>query len=126
MNIPRYLLLPILLLFAMPMLSAETRTPEQVRKRMEANLPALDELRKTGRVGENNKGYLEARNGLSPAEKRLVQTENADRRFVYEMLASRANTTLERIERARAEQIRNRSTAGVWLQSPAGEWYRKR
>lgn len=119
-------LFPLLLLLTTPLLAAELRTADEVRKRMEKSLPALDELRKGGKVGETNKGYLEARVALNEAEKKLIGTENADRKFIYEMLAERTGTTLEIIERARAEQIRNRSKAGVWLQDPTGQWYQKR
>jgi uncharacterized protein len=119
-------LLPLLLLLVTPLLAAELRTANEVRKRMEAVLPALDELRKAGKVGETNKGYLEARVELNEAEKKLIGTENEDRKFIYRILAERAGTTLEIIEQARAEQIRNRSKAGVWLQSPTGQWYQKR
>jgi uncharacterized protein len=126
MNLTRLLLVPLLLLLVMPLAAAEARSADEVRKRMEASLPALDELRKAGRVGETNKGYLEARVRLSAAEQKLIETENEDRKFIYQILADRANTTLEIIERARAEQIRTRSKAGVWLQSATGQWYQKR
>jgi uncharacterized protein len=119
-------LLPLLLLLVTPLLAAELRTANEVRKRMEAVLPALDELRKAGKVGETNQGYLEARVELNEAEKKLIGMENEDRKFIYRILAERAGTTLEIIEQARAEQIRNRSKAGVWLQSPTGQWYQKR
>jgi hypothetical protein len=129
MKTMRSLLLPILLLPVLwliaPDLSAQDRSPDKVKERMAANLPALDALRKEGKVGETNKGYLEARASLSDKEKALVKTENEDRKSVYQLLAERTQTTLERIEQARAEQIRRRAAKGVWLQNPAGEWYQK-
>ena len=119
------LLIPCLLCLSTPALAASGRSPEAIRKRMEANLPRIDALKKAGKVGENNRAYLEARAPLEAADKELVKVENADRKAVYESLAQRAQASLEQIERTRAEQIRRRSTPGVWLQDAQGEWYRK-
>jgi uncharacterized protein len=120
------LLAPILALLVLPLFAGESATANEVRKRMASNLPALDELRKAGKVGENNRGYLEARVQLPDTEKKLLETENRDRRTVYQILAERAQATVESVEKARAEQIRDRSRPGVWLQNPAGEWYQKK
>jgi uncharacterized protein YdbL (DUF1318 family) len=120
--------LRLLLLFGLCLSSpvwAQDDTPDAIRKRMEANLPKIDALKKSGKVGETNRGYLEARGTLEDAQKELVKTENADRKSIYQTLAKRANATLEEIERTRAELIRRRSTAGVWLQDASGKWYQK-
>ncbi|MCL4176394.1 MAG: DUF1318 domain-containing protein [Verrucomicrobia bacterium] len=119
------LLLPCLLCLSAPALAAQDQSPEAIRKRMEANLPRIDALKKAGKVGETNRAYLEARAPLEAADKELVKIENADRKAVYESLAQRAQASLEQIERTRAEQIRRRSTPGVWLQDAKGKWYRK-
>jgi uncharacterized protein len=123
---PCLLLAPLLVLLALPLSASDPGTMNEVRKRMAANLPALDELRKAGKVGETNRGYLEARQQLSDAERKLLETENRDRKTVYQILAERAKATVESVEKARAEQIRERSRPGVWLQNLAGEWYQKR
>lgn len=98
---------------------------DEARERMKANLRAIEQLKTDGKVGENNKGYLEARASLTEKETALVKQENADRKFVYETLAQRAGVSLEEIQKARAEQIRRRSAPGLWLQAPDGRWYRK-
>jgi uncharacterized protein len=119
-------LLLLALLLALPALSAAPeQSPESVRKRMEANLPRIDALKKAGKVGETNRGYLEARASLDAEAKALIQEENADRKSVYEALAGRAKASLEQTEKARAALIRKRSAAGIWLQDPDGKWYRK-
>jgi hypothetical protein len=119
------LLLLLVLCASSPVWAAQELGPEAIRKRMEANLPRIDSLKKAGKVGETNRGYLEARGSLDDSEKELVKTENADRKSVYETLAQRANASLDQIERARADLIRKRSTAGVWLQDVTGKWYQK-
>ena len=112
-------------LTAGPTLAAEAPTPDQVKQRMKANLPAIAKLKKAGRVGENNKGYLVPRTKLDEKATALVKTENQDRKFVYRLLAKRAGVTLEKVQSIRAKQIRERSAAGLWLQVPDGRWYRK-
>jgi uncharacterized protein YdbL (DUF1318 family) len=121
-----YLLLVLSFLLALPALAAAQETsPDALRKRMEANLPKIDALKKAGKVGENNQGYLEARETLSADDQALVKVENADRKAVYQLLAERAKASLEQTERTRAELIRRRSAAGIWLQDAAGKWYKK-
>ena len=120
-----HLLLLGSLLVSVPAFAAQDTSPDAIRKRMEANLPKIDALKKAGKVGETNQGYLEARSPLESAEKELVTIENADRKSIYEVLAQRAKASLDQIERARADLIRKRSAAGVWLQDVNGEWYRK-
>ena len=41
---------------------------DDVRVRMAERLGAVDELKDRGRVGENNRGYLEARGSLAAPE----------------------------------------------------------
>ena len=118
-------LLALNLIFGAAFASEELPAPEQVKARMKANLPAIDRLKSAGKVGENNKAYLEARATLTEAEEKLLKTENEDRKTVYTLLAKRAATTIEKIQTARAAQIRERSTQGLWLEDPQGNWYRK-
>lgn len=126
MNLARNLTLWLALCLAATSLpAAQTASPEEIRARMKANLPAIDKLKQAGKVGENKRAYLEARTDLSEAEKRLIKTENEDRKTVYQLLAQRAKATLESVEATRAAQIRERSAPGVWLQDPEGNWYRK-
>jgi len=126
MNLARILTLGLAFgLVAVSLLAAETAGPEEIRARMKANLPAIDKLKQAGKVGENRRAYLEARTELSETEKRLIKTENEDRKAVYQILADRAKATLESVEATRAAQIRERSASGLWLQDPEGNWYRK-
>lgn len=125
-NMKAFCYLCLSLLLVLPAWAAsQDQTPGSIRKRMEANLPKIDSLKKAGKVGENNKGYLEARGALDAEEKALVKMENGDRKTVYEMLAEKAKASLEQTERARAELIRRRSAAGIWLQDASGKWYQK-
>lgn len=119
------ILLLTLCLGTVAIFAADPPDPDQVKERMKANLPAIDKLKKEGKVGENNKAYLEARAELTDKEKALIKTENEDRKVIYQLLAERAKTSLEVLQKARAKQIRERSAPGLWLEDESGRWYKK-
>jgi len=97
-----------------------------VKARMEQRQGALDVLRDRQMVGENNRGYVEARTSINEAEQKVVSDENSDRRMVYTALAAQTKASAETVGRQRAQQIAERSKRGVWVQEPSGEWKQKR
>jgi uncharacterized protein YdbL (DUF1318 family) len=96
-----------------------------VKQRMAQRLPAVDALKDRGAVGENNRGYLEARAVLAGAENGTVSAENADRAEVYGALAQQTGTSSDQVGRARAKKIAESSSPGVWLQDESGRWHQK-
>lgn len=122
------ILLPLLvgLVFFLPV--SVTRAAESldaVKARMTERLPAIDALKASGDIGENNQALLEVRSSTNPRTAELVTAENADRTRVYAELARQAGTTPEVVAKARARQIAASSATGVWLQREDGSWYRK-
>ncbi len=93
-----------------------------VRARMEQRLPQIDSLKSSGALGENNRGFLEARSGDGGS---VAAAENRDREVVYAELAKRTGASTDSVGRARAKQIAANSASGVWLQRESGEWYQK-
>lgn len=118
-----YLLLTGLLVFGWAPLHADSLG--EIRTRMIERVATLDNLKASGRVGENNRGYLAPRETLAKAEQEVVDAENKDRRTVYEHLARRASVSVEQVEKQRALDIAKSSAQGIWLQNEAGQWYRK-
>ena len=96
-----------------------------VRARIEQRIGAIDALKGRKVVGENNRGYLEARGSVLPADERVISDENADRREVYKAIAAQEKVAIEQVGRLRAQKIALNSTRGVWLQGPDGVWYQK-
>lgn len=122
----------IRLLFTLAVISLPVATPGlraqnlgAVKQRMAQRLPAVDALKGRGAVGENNRGYLEARVALSGAENGTVSAENSDRAEVYRALAQQTGSSSDQVGRARAKMIAEGSRPGVWLQDEGGRWYRK-
>lgn len=94
-----------------------------VRARMEQRLSKIDALKSSGALGENNRGFLEAR--TSGEANGVASDENRDRGAVYGELAKRTGASAESVGHARAKQIAANSAAGVWLQREDGQWYQK-
>jgi len=59
----------------------------EVKNAMKERQPAIEALWAAGKIGENNKGFVEARADLSEGQKKMVQAENADRKIVYQAIA---------------------------------------
>lgn len=97
----------------------------QVKADMKERQPRLEAMWQAAKIGENNKGYIEARTNLSPDEKQLLKAENADRKVVYQAIARSTQSTPQQVGVQRAAQISNRAAKGLWLEDASGKWYRK-
>ncbi len=108
-------------------------------KEMGARIADTDRLRDSGAVGEGNKGMLvEREKALSPADKNIVEMENANRRTVISGMTRaiiRINRVPENDENLKqvtpqaTEQFaairRDSAKKGWWIQDPSGNWLRK-
>ncbi len=106
--------------------SAIAQNDEQsVKARLLQRVGAVDALKISGSVGENNKGYLEQRAVLNPAQTKTMNEENADRKTLYTILAQRLGLSVAVVGQGRAESLRKKSAPNVWIQDPAGNWSKK-
>jgi len=97
---------------------------EAALKNRQARFGALQQLKQSGAVGENNQGYVAALQG----DQALVSQENRDRETIYQGLVAQNNLGpggLGEVQRAFAEVQRDKASSGEMVQSPAGEWGRK-
>ncbi|WPJ95413.1 DUF1318 domain-containing protein [Coraliomargarita algicola] len=115
------------LLYSQLPLSADTLNPNEdaLLETMGARLPELMELKLKGLVGETNMGLLEARGTIEREQRRLLSDENRDRLAYYKLISVRLGIPVAAVQRKRAEQIRENSPKGVWLESKSGEWHRE-
>jgi uncharacterized protein YdbL (DUF1318 family) len=97
-----------------------------LRKYQEKRLPALDALKISGVVGENNQGFVEVRGNGGDSAANLVADENHDRAVVYTLFARKYNMAPEQVGLLRARKIAEKSKPGIWLQAPDGTWYQKK
>lgn len=97
---------------------------EAALKNRQARFGALQQLKQSGAVGEDNQGYVSSIHG----DNALVSQENRDREIIYQGLVTQNNlgpNGLREVQRAFAEVQRDKASAGEMVQSPAGEWGRK-
>lgn len=126
MNIQRLLCLLVALaglIFAAP--HARASDSAETRARMERRTPAVDKLKAKKLIGENNRGYLEARADLLEEYQSLVAVENTDRAIVYRAEAGLKGVRMETVGRDRAREIAEAAKRGTWLQDDDGQWYEK-
>ncbi|MEJ2697138.1 MAG: DUF1318 domain-containing protein [Candidatus Sulfobium sp.] len=108
-------------------------------REMGARIAETDRLRDSGKVGEENDGLLVVREGqLSPAERKIVNAENENRKTVMRGMAK----AIIRINRLRENEAnirqvlpqateefakirRESAKKGWWVQDPDGNWRRK-
>jgi uncharacterized protein len=95
-----------------------------LKDRMLARVPAINNLKDKGLIGENNTGYLEYRTGARPQQE-LIKAENQDRKTVYAEIARKQNVDITLVGQRRAKQIRDIGGQGHWFQQPDGTWYKK-
>jgi uncharacterized protein YdbL (DUF1318 family) len=98
---------------------------DAVKARMTQRVNAVNALKDRLVAGENNQGFLEVRGSATPAEQKMINDENADRRTVYEALAVQTGSSAEVVARQRAQQLATLARRGVWIQDAGGEWRKK-
>ena len=121
-HITRIAILPVFILGFM--ITAGHSSSAEIKQRMIDRLPVIKFLKDKGLVGENNNGYLEFI-GQKKANQDVVESENNDRKLVYEAIAKQQGTTVELVGKHRAVQIANKAQPGDWLQDANGKWYQK-
>ena len=95
-----------------------------IKSRMKARLPQIKELKASGAIGEDNRGYLVVLQGNNTAAS-VVQAENADRQLVYQAIAKQQNTTPALVGKRRAMQIAAKAAPGEWIQDTNSQWIQK-
>lgn len=121
-----YLFSVLTLLFMPAMLQAQPQAVQEATERIRERLPDVDALKAASKVGENNQGFLAARQQLSEEESGVVTAENRDRRILYQHVAQTSRQSVDEVGRQRAARIAELARPGVWLQNQRGQWYQKR
>jgi len=102
---------------------------KEIAEKLRARNDAINTLKKTGCLGENNRGYVELRecDALKEAEKqndaqKVLSEENKDRKALYKEIArlnkDQANVTVSTVESVYAMQRLRRASAGEIFQLP--------
>ena len=87
-----------------------------------ASADQLDDLRRSGAVGEAFDGFARARDGSAQS---FVATLNAQRRDIYVKRAKAENVTVEQVGRVYAVEIFKKAPSGTWFLNENGKWTQK-
>jgi uncharacterized protein YdbL (DUF1318 family) len=105
-----------------------------IRSSLEARFGQLSPYYNGGNIGINNRGYLDIRNqggldvGAIGNMRGLVDADNADRRRLYQEIASAnglGGDTIPQIEKLFAESWQNQARPGWWIQRGDGSWVKR-
>lgn len=120
----------ILLLVAFPVMAASKYSIKEMTPEVKAALDSrrerfeqLEQLKSSGTVGENNKGYVEVLVNKGNA-KAIVSAENKDRKVIYLTIASQngLEEALSTIEDVFAQVQRDKADSGEKIQDIDGKW----
>ncbi len=118
-------------------LSDEKRRVLDALQQQKFNKDDIEEFKRQGYVGENNKGFLEIRNQTTLQDDtntyklvhEIVKEENKDREIimhrVVELNQNLQDTVKENIMTIFAQMYQENSPVGTWIQQKVGEWGRK-
>lgn len=106
-----------------------------IRRLIDSRAARVDELNRAktdGIVGETNQALVTARAlekvsdlARRAAVQRLVEAENADRRLLFEEIATAEGVDraqIPRIQATYAQTLRRHARPGDWVQAPDGSW----
>ena len=89
---------------------------QDIRARMKQRIPQIMELKKSGVIGEDSKGYLAFVNGKgNPQADAVVKAENA---------AKKENVSVDVVASQRAAKLAQIAKSGEYIQKN-GKWVRK-
>jgi uncharacterized protein YdbL (DUF1318 family) len=87
-----------------------------------AHADQLDDLRRSGAVGERYDGYAVARDASA---KSVVGQVNAQRKQIYESRAAQQGVSAEEVGKVYAAEIFKKAPAGTYFQRSDGSWVQK-
>lgn len=95
-----------------------------IKERMASRIPAINQLKDSGAIGEDNNGFLAFRGG-NKSKAQLISDENKDRKSVYVAIGKKQGASPGLVGQRRAKMIAEKGKKGHWFQNPKGEWYKK-
>jgi len=86
---------------------------------------ALAAAKTAGQAGERPDGLVGAVPGAPPLVETLVSEVNAQRLARYKQIAQSNGTALDKVQAVAGQQLVERTPAGQFVMTPAGQWQRK-
>jgi len=93
--------------------------------RMKARLSDVVAAKDAGAIGEGVDGFLHLRQTSNAAAKKLVDSENADRKQLFQDLSAKTGGDISAIVRQFSQGIATRAKPGHWFKKSSGSWVQK-
>ncbi|MAK46780.1 MAG: hypothetical protein CMI24_05960 [Opitutae bacterium] len=94
--------------------------------RMKERLPSLIDAKDQGIVGEGTDGFVYVRSGDSEKISKLVTSENADRKILFQSMALKTGGKVEEVATKFSKALVKKSKMGHWFRKSTGEWMQKK
>lgn len=120
--------LGLALLAAASVVPAQT-AKEDLKGRMKNRFAQITEIKKSGKVGENPQGLLEAvkpKYAEDSTLMALMNAENEDRKLLYVLLGRESETAAGEVGMANAKRIFQKAADTDYFKSADGEWKKKK
>lgn len=110
--------------YSLKEITPQVQTALEARK---ARYNRIQELKQSGIIGENNKGYVSALESNNAA-RQIVDEENQNRRVIYYAIAEQNGLEgkEEIVEKVFAEIKREKASSGEMIQLPTGDWVKQK
>ena len=122
-------LLVVLAFFGFFVHSSAQDEMEELKSRMKTRYAEINELKQSGKIGENPMGFVEAVNEDYEKDQtvsRLIIDENQSRASLYALIAKDSGISATDVGIANARRIFRKSAETVYFKSKEGTWERKR
>jgi uncharacterized protein YdbL (DUF1318 family) len=86
----------------------------------------LDQVRRSGAVGERYDGLLVVRSQGDAAARAVVDQVNAQRSAIYEAQAKKENADVRDVGKIYALEIAGKAPSGTWFLGEDGKWVQKK
>jgi uncharacterized protein len=119
----------VLVFFSVIMLSSAQDTKDVLKNRMQSRFAELQELKSSGKIGENPMGFLEPVSGKyaqDAAIAKFIVDENADRSALYSLIAKETATAADEVGRANAKRIFQKAPGTDHFKAMDGSWKQKK
>jgi uncharacterized protein len=87
---------------------------------------SLDQLRRSGAVGERYDGLLVVRSQSDAAARAVVDQVNAKRSAIYQARAKKEGADVKEVGKVYALEIAGSAPAGTWFLGEDGKWVQKK
>src|SRR3989339_450277 len=100
-----------------------------IKERMKGRFAKINDLKKSGKIGETPQGFLEAVKPKSAGDSAIVElltAENNDRKLLYGLIGKDSETSEEEVGITNAKRIFQKAPETDYFKSADGVWKKKK